>query len=94
MRSLEIEAVFWNRCYESDRIKKDTKLKNYLLRNNIRLSHLMALYYGSLGKIKNKSGNPYKVFTPFFKSGCLENTVPRLPIIKPKNLSFKKIKTS
>ena len=32
---LEINTVFWNRCYENDRIKKDTKLKDYLLGNNI-----------------------------------------------------------
>ena len=44
--------------------------------------------------IKNKSGNPYKVFTPFFKSGCLENSSPRLPLKKPEKLHFKKIETN
>ena len=28
---LKINAVFWNRCYEQDRIIKDTKLKQQLL---------------------------------------------------------------
>ena len=44
--------------------------------------------------IKNKSGNPYKVFTPFYKSGCLQSVVPRKPIKKPEKISFNKIKTN
>ena len=32
---LEIETVFWNRCYEPDRIEKDKKIKNILINNNI-----------------------------------------------------------
>ena len=26
--TLDVKSVFWNRCYERDRIRKDTKLKN------------------------------------------------------------------
>ena len=29
--TLDVKSVFWNRCYERDRIRKDTKLKKYLL---------------------------------------------------------------
>ena len=66
--SLKIESVFWNRCYESDRIKKDTKLKSYLLNNNIEVKSFNSSLLWEPWDIKNKSGNPYKVFTPFFKS--------------------------
>ena len=89
--SLKIESVFWNRCYESDRIKKDTKLKSYLLNNNIEVKSFNSSLLWEPWNIKNKSGSPYKVFTPFFKSGCLESPNPRLPIKKPERLSFKKI---
>ena len=41
--------------------------------------------------IKNKSGNFYKVFTPFFKKGCLETDQPRIPFNKPKELIFLKL---
>ena len=92
--ALKIEAVFWNRCYENDRIKKDTKLKKYLLESNVEAKSFSGSLLWEPWKIKNKSGNPYKVFTPFYKSGCLESTSPRLPIIKPKNLALKKVKTN
>ena len=71
-------------------LKKDTKLKKYLLESNVEAKSFSGSLLWEPWKIKNKSGNPYKVFTPFYKSGCLESTSPRLPIIKPKNLALKK----
>ena len=63
--ALKIESVFWNRCYENDRIKKDTKLKKYLLESNVEAKSFSGSLLWEPWKIKNKSGNPYKVFTPF-----------------------------
>ena len=91
---LKVNSVFWNRCYEQDRIAKDTKLKNYLLANNINAKSFNANLLWEPWTIKNKSGNPYKVFTPFYKSGCLESSLPRNPIKKPEKILFKKITTN
>ena len=93
-KTLDIKSVFWNRCYERDRISKDTKLKKYLIDENIEAKSFNANLLWEPWDIKNKSGNPYKVFTPFFKSGCLLSPSPRLPNEKPENLSFKKIQTN
>ena len=92
--TLDVKSVFWNRCYERDRIRKDTKLKKYLVGENIEAKSFNASLLWEPWDIKNKSGNPYKVFTPFFKSGCLLSTSPRLPYKYPENLSFKKIQTN
>ena len=89
---LNVNAVFWNRCYERDRINKDTKLKNLLLSNNIEAKSFNASLLWEPWTIKNKSGNPYKVFTPFFKSGCLESAPPRKPLKKIEKILFKSIK--
>ena len=42
--------------------------------------------------VKN-DGTPYKVFTPYYRKGCLNSEMPRTPIQKPKldNLLFDKI---
>ena len=85
---LEIEAVFWNRCYEPDRILKDKKIKNILINNNINVETSNATLLWEPWKIKNKSGNFYKVFTPFYKRGCLEAASPRLALDSPKNLTL------
>ena len=91
---LKINSVFWNRCYEKDRIAKDTKLKNKLLANNINAKSFNANLLWEPWTIKNKSGNPYKVFTPFYKSGCLEALSPRHPLKKPEKIFFKKVNSN
>ncbi len=92
--SHNVSAVFWNRCYEPDRIKKDTKLKNDLSKNNIRAQSYNASLLWEPWSIKNKSGNPYKVFTPFYKTGCLKSSLPRKPLKKPQKILFKKIQNN
>ena len=76
---LDIQGVYWNRCYEADRIKKDTTLKKKLLENNVEAKSFNSSLLWEPWDIKNKSGNAYKVFTPFFKSGCLGAKSPRSP---------------
>ena len=85
---LKINSVFWNRCYEQDRTIKDTKLKGYLLANNIDARSFNASLLWEPWPIKNKSGNPYKVFTPFYRKGCMQAQAPREPIPAPKNTKY------
>ena len=85
------DAVFWNRCYEPDRIAKDKKIKHLLSNNNVNaISHNSSLLWEPW-TIKNKTGNFYKVFTPFYKRGCLESVSPRLPLEKPMSLNFERL---
>ncbi len=74
------EAIFWNRCYEPWQISRDVVIKKQLLSEKM----IVKSFNGSLlfepQKVQKKDGTPYKVFTPFFKKGCLENaTQPELP---------------
>lgn len=81
-------AVYWNRCYEPWRIKRDSAIKETLENNNIAVNS----YNGSLlwepWKISKDDGTPYKVFTPFYRKGCLNAAEPRTPLKKPKNINF------
>ena len=38
--------------------------------------------------IHKQDGTPYKVFTPFYKKGCLNAPSPRKPLKKPDNKNF------
>jgi deoxyribodipyrimidine photo-lyase len=60
-------AVHWQRCYEPDRISRDTVVKEALKAEGIEVaSHAGALLNEPMA-IRNKSGNPFQVFTPFWK---------------------------
>ena len=82
----KIKHIYWNRCYEPDRILADTAIKKQLTNKNINVKSFNSSLLWEPWTIKNKSGNFYKVFTPFFKKGCLESDSPRKPLInKDKN---------
>ena len=74
-----IKDVFWNRCYDPDSIKRDKKIKSKLKNYDINV----FTYNGSLlwepWNILKNDNTPYKVFTPFYRKGCLNYSEPRLP---------------
>ena len=43
----------------------------------------MDLLWEPWNVVKN-DGTPYKVFTPYYRKGCLNSEMPRTPIQKPK----------
>ena len=63
-------AVYWNRCYEPDAIKKENSLKLFLASQKIEAKSFKAGVLFEPCEIVNKQGNFYKVFTPFWKQ-CL-----------------------
>lgn len=74
------EALLWNRCYEPWQVARDTIIKKSL-KSKVKI---VKSFNGSLlfepNTIKKKDGTPYRVFTPFFRRGCLENVMqPDLP---------------
>ena len=80
---LDIAAVYWNRCYEPWRTKRDRAIKAMLSEAGADAHS----YNGSLlwepWQICKKDGTPYKVFTPFYKRGCLQAAEPRKPSSEP-----------
>lgn len=81
--------VFWNRCYEPWRIKRDKKIKEVLKERDIRVKSFNgSLLYEPHETLKD-GGKPYKVFTPFYKKGCLaKNGEPRAPQNTPESPSL------
>ncbi len=79
-------AVFWNRRYEPEAIRRDTAVKAGLKADGL----LAESYNGSLlyepWEIKSKTGGPYKVFTPFSKT-CLAHAEPDQPLAAPSRLA-------
>lgn len=80
-----VSKIFWNRCYEPWRIARDKTIKETL-------SVPCHSENGSLlwepWDIKKSDGTPYRVFTPFFRKGCLAAPPPREPLALPTISSF------
>ena len=88
VKQYQIDEVHWNRCYEPWQIKRDKELKAKLKS----LGLLVKSHNGSLlwepQDIKNQNGKNYKVFTPFYRKGCLNHAPPRVPLAKPPKLQY------
>lgn len=85
-------AIYWNRCYEPWRIARDKEIKSALEDKNIEAQSFNGSLLWEPWNIKTGAGTPYKVFTPFYKKGCLGQPAPREPLPRPKRLNFAETK--
>lgn len=76
------KAVFWNRSYRSDHIARDTKIKQVLTSDGLHARSFNAALLFEPDAIRNSSGEPFRVFTPFWKR-CLDAPEPDAPLPVP-----------
>lgn len=86
---LDAAGIYWNRCYEPWRVDRDRRIKTELQKNG----RTVASFDGSLlfepQDVSKADGSPYKVFTPFYRKGCLGDApLPRSPLRAPILPSF------
>jgi len=63
----KVSNVYWNRRYEPAIISRDAHIKQHLLDAGIDAESFSANLLHEPVTIQNRSGNPFRVFTPFFK---------------------------
>lgn len=81
----QAEAVCWNRCYEPHAVARDTALKAALRQQGLTVTtHNSALLFEPW-EIQSKTGTPYKVFTPFYKT-CTGMAPQFTPLPEPQEL--------
>ena len=78
------DAVFWNRRYGATR-EIDARLKQSLRERGLTVESFAANLLFEPWTITNQEGNPFKVFTPFWKA-CLASEPPRSPLPAPTSL--------
>jgi len=83
-------SVVWNRQYEPWAQARDKKIKKTLLDAGIEADSFNgSLLWEPWSNLKD-DGTPYKVFTPFYRKGCMNAPEPRNPLTKPKILDIEK----
>jgi len=79
------KSVYWNRCYEPQAIARDKALKTELTDAGVNVHSFNASLLAEPWTLKNKSGEPYKVFTPFWRA--LSALAPfGMPLPSPKSI--------
>lgn len=82
------KAIYWNRCYEPWRIARDKKIKTDLGANGIETHSFNGSLLWEPWDVLKNDGTPYKVFTPFYRRGCLSKAEPREPLPAPHKINF------
>lgn len=82
-----VKAVYWNRCYEPWRIQRDSHIKETLKQQGIDVESFNGSLLWEPWEIKKDDGTPYRVFTPFYRKGCMNAAPPREPLPKPATLN-------
>ena len=88
VEEFDITGIFWNRCYEPLRIQKDGEIKAFFKQKNIVVKSFNASLLWEPHDVLKSDQTPYKVFTPYYRKGCLQKTPPRKPLPKAENFSI------
>ncbi|AHE97612.1 cryptochrome/photolyase family protein [Thioalkalivibrio paradoxus] len=79
------DAVFWNRLYEPAVIRRDRQIKRRLRESGLRVESFNAALLHEPWCIRSGSGDPYRVFSPFWKS-CRQAGIDGTPLPEPEAL--------
>ena len=64
---VSLDAVYWNRCYDPTSISRDKLIKATLMEKGLQVQSSNGSLLNEPWTIKNKQGDFFKVFTPYWK---------------------------
>lgn len=73
-----VELVTWNRGYEPWKTARDAIIKNDLRHKGIEVLSFNGSLLWEPWDVQKPDGTPYRVFTRYYRNGCLGSTPPRL----------------
>lgn len=75
--------IFWNRMYEPWARHRDAEIKSYFKDRDIVVKSVNGSLLWEPMQVLKKDETPYKVFTPYYRRGCLSQPEPRYPLDRP-----------
>ncbi len=91
IKKYKASAVYWNRCYQPWVMERDSKIKKELLDAGIDAQSFNGSLLWEPHEILKGDGTAYKVFTAFYKNGCLKAQAPREILLRPRTIDFAKL---
>ena len=84
----KVQRIFWNKIFEPYNHTNDEELVSELKIRGISCKSFNGSLLWGPSSILKKDGTPYKVFTPFYRKGCLFSESPREPLILGKSINW------
>lgn len=76
IENTKAQTVFWNRLYEPWSIARDKEIKADLKAKSITAETFNSHLLWEPWEVTKDDGTPYKVFTPYYRKGCLDRGEP------------------
>lgn len=89
---LNAAGIFWNRCYEPWCVKRDKTIKSKLLSGGYEVKSFNGSLLFEPPNIVKSDGTAYKLFTPFYRKGCLAGPMPREALELPVDFRLHELK--
>ena len=80
----DASSVHWNRCYEPWQIERDKNIKQELSSLSVEVLSFNGSLLWEPWQVLKKDQTPYRVFTPYYRRGCLGQAAPREPLSEAK----------
>lgn len=88
VKKYSINKVYLEKPYIHEEIKLYVKLEQILNESGVELISYNCSLLWEPQSILKADKSPYKVFTPFYKKGCLTSTSPEPPLGKPQKINY------
>jgi deoxyribodipyrimidine photo-lyase len=82
IRETGTTEIFWNRRHEPALIDRDKRVREALASEGIKVETFNASVLFDPEEIKNSSGKPFQVFTPFWRA-CISAAPDFMPLLRP-----------
>ena len=83
MQEIKADLLTMTRRYHASGARTDANISSLLASQNIKTAIISGNLLWEPEEISKPDGTPYKVFTPFYRRGCLNAAPPRQPLGKP-----------
>jgi len=84
----KIQGVYWNKIFEPSHLANDVELISKLKKMGISYESFNGSLLWEPSSILKKDETPYKVFTPYYRKGCLFSKLPREPLVSQKDINW------
>ncbi|MFC4699456.1 cryptochrome/photolyase family protein [Glaciecola siphonariae] len=75
--------ILWHRMYEPWARKRDAEIKAHFKDSGVAAKSLNGSLLWEPWEVLKKDDTPYKVYTPYYRNGCLNQDDPRYPLPRP-----------
>ncbi|MBM3468122.1 MAG: deoxyribodipyrimidine photo-lyase [Alphaproteobacteria bacterium] len=82
----DVKAVYWNKVFEPWQLEKDAQIESNLKKRGIVCKSFNGSLLWEPESNFSKNGTPYRMFTPFYRNGCLQAPSPRKPLPIPEKI--------